>query len=585
MKNYLHHILTVYFLFILCSLFGQEQLGFKKIKEIPSSSNINCLLAIGDQLYIGANNAAYEIKNDIVTPIIKDKNIIDFAASKDSMLFLTDGIKIYDYKTRLPLTVSRDLGNITSIEMFANSLYVGTSTGLAIVQPKSGKAELKTIANSALKSNAINFIYADNKGKCWIGTEKGEIRIENNKWQLDHKDQNVTDVYENKEGLWFTSLDSKNKRQLYLIDHFNRGFDAGYGDDLAKGKFNDFCIDNNGILYFASDDFRSYDPYDSKIHSFSKNTGYIAAKATATAVDMNNQLWLGTEGNGLFRAVKGDVEGLVINCIAESQPKCNNGKSGVIKIIADGGKAPYTYKWPNDESKTDRAEKLPAGNYIVTVFDQLGASEVCIVDLVNPDHFFVDLVSMSAVSSESDGRIEIQPIGGNGPYTYKWDNGNKTATLSNIKAGNYAVTITDKNGCVAKGEYSLTKEKILSQLKMDKVAVGKILNIEDLSFKADSSIILASSYKVLDEITSFLQSNKSLKIEVGGHTNTIPSHEYCDKLSQARAESVARYFYSKGIEKDRIIPKGYGKRNPILTGNTAEARQKNQRVEIKFLAI
>ena len=74
-------------------------------------------------------------------------------------------------------------------------------------------------------------------------------------------------------------------------------------------------------------------------------------------------------------------------------------------------------------------------------------------------------------------------------------------------------------------------------------------------------------------------------IEVGGHTNGIPPHEFCDKLSTARAKSVAQYLVDKGIPASRITYRGYGKRNPIASNATPEGREKNQRVEINIVKV
>ena len=82
-----------------------------------------------------------------------------------------------------------------------------------------------------------------------------------------------------------------------------------------------------------------------------------------------------------------------------------------------------------------------------------------------------------------------------------------------------------------------------------------------------------------------MKENGSVVIEVGGHTNNIPEHDFCDKLSNARAKSIADYIVQKGIDPKRVYYKGYGKRKPIATNDTAEGRMKNQRVEIKIISI
>lgn len=117
-----------------------------------------------------------------------------------------------------------------------------------------------------------------------------------------------------------------------------------------------------------------------------------------------------------------------------------------------------------------------------------------------------------------------------------------------------------------------------------KVTPGQIIRLDELYFKADKSDLDKSSYKVLDEVYLFMTRNRDVKIEIGGHTNGVPSKEYCDKLSKSRAKEVADYLIRKGIDRSRVTYKGYGKSKPIASDKTLAGRKKNQRVEIKILS-
>lgn len=128
------------------------------------------------------------------------------------------------------------------------------------------------------------------------------------------------------------------------------------------------------------------------------------------------------------------------------------------------------------------------------------------------------------------------------------------------------------------------KPKIIPDLN-NNIKEGQKIRVEQLFFAADSSKINPDSYASLDEIYSFLRSNKNISVEIGGHTNGLPDHDWCDNMSIKRAEAVAGYLKSRGIQESRIIAKGYGKREPIASNQTREGRKKNQRVEIKILSI
>lgn len=129
--------------------------------------------------------------------------------------------------------------------------------------------------------------------------------------------------------------------------------------------------------------------------------------------------------------------------------------------------------------------------------------------------------------------------------------------------------------------------KLLTELERDKLHQGKTIRIENLYFKADSSRIEWGSYAVLDEIVLFMKQNPDIVIEIGGHTNTVPSHSYCDELSTARAKSVTDYLMEKGVPRQQLQYKGYGKSKPLVSNDVYNkaARAKNQRVEIKILSL
>lgn len=146
-------------------------------------------------------------------------------------------------------------------------------------------------------------------------------------------------------------------------------------------------------------------------------------------------------------------------------------------------------------------------------------------------------------------------------------------------------TSSGSKASVSKSENNQNKTKILTELNRKQLKEGQTIEIKNLFFKEDSSAINVNSYEVLDELHDFLLKNSDVIIEIGGHTNNVPSHEYCNQLSTQRAKVVAQYLIKKGIAADKIQFKGYGKRMPIADNKTPSGRKKNQRVEIKILSL
>lgn len=130
------------------------------------------------------------------------------------------------------------------------------------------------------------------------------------------------------------------------------------------------------------------------------------------------------------------------------------------------------------------------------------------------------------------------------------------------------------------------KEEVkIGNITRKDLKAGTTIKIDKLYFAVDKSEISDNSRSTLEEVYRFLDINDDLIVEIGGHTNGLPPHDYCDELSTARAKAVADYLANKGISKNRLTFKGYGKRNPIASNKTESGRKRNQRVEIKILEI
>jgi OOP family OmpA-OmpF porin len=110
--------------------------------------------------------------------------------------------------------------------------------------------------------------------------------------------------------------------------------------------------------------------------------------------------------------------------------------------------------------------------------------------------------------------------------------------------------------------------------------VKKIV-LRGINFDFDKSNIKPEFTPVLDEGVDILKSNPDVKIVIGGHTDSIGTPEYNQKLSERRAQSVLDYFVKKGIDKNRMNAVGYGETKPIADNKTKDGRALNRRVELQ----
>ncbi len=111
------------------------------------------------------------------------------------------------------------------------------------------------------------------------------------------------------------------------------------------------------------------------------------------------------------------------------------------------------------------------------------------------------------------------------------------------------------------------------------------LEIKNLAFSADSTNIQEIHEKSLLKIVRFLNSNKDVTIEIGGHTNDRCDAIVCNQLSEDRALSVLQFLVRNGVDENQLRSKGYGSEQPIASNNSSYGRRRNQRVEIKILDV
>lgn len=104
-------------------------------------------------------------------------------------------------------------------------------------------------------------------------------------------------------------------------------------------------------------------------------------------------------------------------------------------------------------------------------------------------------------------------------------------------------------------------------------------------FDVDSSQIRPQFRTTLDEISQTLASYPETYIDIYGHTDSDGSDAYNLDLSNRRAQSVASYLTSRGVNRARIATEGFGESQPIASNATAAGKQQNRRVEIRIVPI
>ena len=114
-------------------------------------------------------------------------------------------------------------------------------------------------------------------------------------------------------------------------------------------------------------------------------------------------------------------------------------------------------------------------------------------------------------------------------------------------------------------------------------AATKVTYAADAFFDFDKSVLKPEGKAKLDDLVSKVK-NINLEVIIAvGHTDSVGTDAYNQRLSVRRAEAVKAYLVSKGIEKNRVYTEGKGEKQPVADNKTAEGRAKNRRVEIEVV--
>jgi len=162
------------------------------------------------------------------------------------------------------------------------------------------------------------------------------------------------------------------------------------------------------------------------------------------------------------------LEPTVITTAVSSQSNVTvyGGNDGSATVSVSGGTAPYTYAWSPSGGTTDTATNLAAGTYSVLITDANGCTTTQSVVITQPAiPYDILLVSQQNISCNgaNDGGITVNVTGGTPPYNYVWSNGGgNTATISNLAAGTYTLTVTDSDSSILTKSYVITEPTVLN---------------------------------------------------------------------------------------------------------------------------
>lgn len=161
--------------------------------------------------------------------------------------------------------------------------------------------------------------------------------------------------------------------------------------------------------------------------------------------------------------------GGIVVVLSAVDASCEGINNGSVTANVSGGVAPYTYLWSNGAT-TQNLNNISSGSYTLTVTDAVSCTEIqtVLVGTLTEINFSAIITGVQC-EYDTIGAIKLIVTGGTAPYTINWSNGDSGDAITNLAAGNYVVTATDANGCIADTVFALLS---ISGLNVNAVSSG-----------------------------------------------------------------------------------------------------------------
>lgn len=162
--------------------------------------------------------------------------------------------------------------------------------------------------------------------------------------------------------------------------------------------------------------------------------------------------------------------------------------------------------------------------------------------------------------------------------------------FENVPPGPVRITVTAPNYLTSVTELEIQpREDVRAHISINKrpkqanvvVAGAEVKLKKQVHFQTDSAEILPDSLAILEELADLLKTRTDLKsVEVQGHTDNTGTAAYNLRLSQERAEAVVAQLERLGVDRSRLVAKGYGQEKPIVPNTSDAGRARNRRVQV-----
>jgi gliding motility-associated-like protein len=221
---------------------------------------------------------------------------------------------------------------------------------------------------------------------------------------------------------------------------------------------------------------------DSVYNAYLWNDG---STTNAITVSQSGTFTLGGTGAGGCQYISNTITvtenpNPVVTLVASADESCFNAGDGSITVTSTVGSPAFIYVWSDGQS-TATASNLSAGTYDVTITDANQCSATGSYSINTPAELLLALNTLTNAScyQYTDGSVTIDITGGTTPYNYAWSDGSNGASLQQVGAGTYDVTVSDAHNCSVTSSFIITEPQEITfpSLVFDTIKFGTTIQL------------------------------------------------------------------------------------------------------------
>jgi outer membrane protein OmpA-like peptidoglycan-associated protein/tetratricopeptide (TPR) repeat protein len=367
--------------------------------------------------------------------------------------------------------------------------------------------------------------------------------------------------------IWYSKWDEKNQKWGAAI---NMGA-------TLNTKYNEESIvvhPDGKTLYFSSEGHSSSGGYDIFKSEF-KNGAWQKPENLGYPINTPDDdvffVISGSGRRGYYSSVKNDTYG----------------EKDVYVITFLGPEKPYIL---SNEDNLLASRTAPVTEKIIEKPVESSAKKITILKGA-----IKELGSLKAIKAE----IELIDVEENTVLATFESNSSTGKYLVSLPSGkNYGLAVKAEGYLFHSENFNIPDDAAFKEVEKDillqKLEVGSKIILKNIFYDYKKATLRPSSMNELDRLYDLLTKNPSLKVELSAHTDSRGGDAYNNKLSEERAQSCVVYLTNKGISKDRLIVKGYGKQQLLISDveiskikneeDKEEAHEQNRRTEFKIIA-